>query len=444
MNELIWTAVGKPLAVLGGRSFAEVRGRSPAECDKSIAVGLLCVVSVAVIFAGHWLFWASLPHTADIALPVAAAVAAVFAVMYRVALRAMETMGRVAKTLTLSCLVSLMGVNAALAGHELALLAFRPQAEEQARLGAARSVSTYGSAVEASLGLPRLRSSSTELDKAVAAAKTERERTPDVVLQLQRQARGCDARAAQLHARIPADPDDPGHAAATSAWREQRARCRALVNQATQALAQHQAEADRELARLIPARDKAHRSLEEATTRSEETLERDTPTLTASATTGFARHAALWAAVAAGTVPLWAAAGLMFMVGLADAFSFVVKLLARDDIATIDRIQASDTALLHARLHAEMVREQRRLVSPVVRSMRSRLFEDVEHLAREAVAPSVVQAVAERSLGDAADDPRHDGDDDVANPSMLARVARLARRARQGAANPADTERKAA
>lgn len=432
MNKLIWNTVGKPLAVLGGRSFDELHDRSPAECDKSILVGLLCVVSVAIIFAGHWLFWASLPHTADVALPVATGVAAVFAVMYRVALRAMETMGRIGKAVMLACLGTLMVVNASLAGHELALLAFRPQAEEQARLGAARNISAYGNVVEASLGLPRLRSSSTELDKAVAAARTERERVPDLVLQLQRQARGCEVQAVQLHKRIPSDSDDPGHAAATSAWREQRARCRVLVNQAGQALAQHQAEADRELARLTPARDRARHSLEEATTRNEETLERDAPMLSASATTGFARHTALWSAVAAGTVPLWAAAGLMFMVGLADAFSFVVKLLARDDIVTIDRIQASDNTMLHAQLHAAMVSEQRGLVRLVVRSMRSRLFDDVENLAREVVAPSVMHAVAERAFGHAADEGRHRAGTS-ANPSMLARAAWLTRGVRQDA-----------
>lgn len=439
MNNLLWKTIGKPLAALGGRSFDEMRERTAPECDKSILVGMLTILSVAVIFAGHWLFWSNLTHTADIALPLAAGIALVLAVMYRVALRGMETIGAFGKALLLGCLAGLMLVNALLAGHELVLFAFKPQVDAQARLRAANGVTTYGSAVESSLGLPDLRTHSADLDKAVAAARIERERVPDVVTQFQRQAQSCEATATRLHARIPDDPEDPGHAAAISAWREQRARCRALTSQASQALARHRAEADRELADLTPARERARRSLELATTRREETLARDAPTLTASATTGFARHPALWAAVEAGTVPMWGAVGLMFLVLVADGFSFLVKLLLRDDAVTTERVQASDTALLYSQLHARMVHQQRRMASQVVRSMNSKLFEDVEQAARQMVAPTVMQAMDERAFATAsAAYERARKTTGAPSPSMLARIATMARTMRERAtASPA-------
>lgn len=358
---LLWNILGKPLAAVGGRSFDDMRGRSAGDCDKSVAVGLMCLVSVAIIFAGHWLFWRNFPHVADIALTVAACIAVLFAVMYRVALRCIETMGGLGKTLMLGTLLALMGVNAMLAGHELVLLAFSPQVEAQAILGAARGVTAYATAVETSLGLPQLRNNSNELDKAVAAAQAERGRIPDLVQQLQQQGRACDAKAAQLQSRIPPELDDPGRAAAWSNWREQRARCSALANQAGAALAQHLAQADKQLASLGQSRGKVRTLLDEANTQHEDTLKRDTPTLTASATTGFARHNALWAAVAAGTIPAWAAFGLMFGVLALDGFSFLIKLLARDDAATTDRIQAAGTDGIYNHLHAVMLRQQRSL-----------------------------------------------------------------------------------
>lgn len=434
MSKLLWNMIGKPLAALGGRSFEEMRERTAAECDKSVLVGLLCLLSIGVIFAGHWLFWSNFGHTADIALPIAASIALLIAVMYRVALRSMETMGFAARTPILACLGALMAINAALAGHELVLLAFRPQVEAQGKLDAAHGVTTYGTAVETSLGLPQLRGSSIQLDHAAASTKAERDRVPDVVVQLQRQARACEAAAAQLHGRVPAYPDHPTYATAESAWREQRAHCRALDRRASQALAQHRAQFDRELSELIAARLKVRRSLEQAADRLEETLKRDTPTLTASATTGFARHAALWAAVAAGTVPLWAAGGLMSMVLVIDAFSFVVKLLARDDLATAARIQTSDTALLYGRLHAEMLRRQRAMVRQVVRSIRSQMLDDVEHAAREMVAPAVMQAMEERAFVDAtAAVERAHRAARTPSPSMMTRVAGMARAMRRSA-----------
>lgn len=435
---LLWNIFGKPLAMMGGRSAAELRDRPSGDCDKSVLVGLLCLVSAGIIFIGHWLFWGNFPNVAEWAMQVAAGIALLFAVIYRIALRAMETMSAFGKTVTLQILAALMGVNAMLAGHELVLLAFRPQVDEQAKLGAARGVTAYASAVETSLGLPQLRSNSGELDKAISAAMADRSRTPDNVQQLQQQARTCAAEAVHLQARIPISPDDVGYAVAHSVWRAKQSRCGALTRQAGKELADHQTLADKQLQSLSQSRDRVRKSLDEASTQHEDTLKRDSPTLTASATTGFARHAALWAAVAAGTIPAWAAYGLIFAVLAVDSFSFIIKLLMRDDRATLDRIQSSAADHLYARTHAAVVSQQVRLVRPVVRSMRPQAEQDLRSVARDAVMQSVMQDMEHRSLDRATQAAsRAQRQSGSVSPSMLGRVGRMARAFRERGAGPA-------
>ena len=425
---IIWNVVGKPLAMLGGRSAAELRAHGPADCDKSVLVGVLVVLSIAIIGVGHYLFWRNFPNAAPWAADIALGVAAVFAVVYRIALRALELLGPFAKAMVLALLLGLMGVNAMLAGHELVLFAFAPQVEEQAKLNAAKGVTAYASAVEGSLGLPQMRVRSTELDKAIGAAMTERARIPDNVQLLQQQAKVCDAEALRLLALVPKDPDEPGYAVARSAWRERRARCNSLSQQATRDLTLHQARLDEQLAGLNQSRQRTAKSLDEATTQQEEALKRDTPTLTASATTGFARHGALWAAVAAGSIPAWAAYGLMFAVLALDSFSFVIKLLLRHDRAAAARIRQAAADDLHDRVYAETHSLHRRLVRRAVRSQAAEAEEELRDLARRVVSQELLQEVEERSFAHAAaaTERAQQQRSGPPRPALLRRLAQMA------------------
>lgn len=397
-----WNIVGKPLAALGGRSFEEMKGRSASECDKSVAVGVLCLLSGGIIFAGHWLFWSNFAHLADVALEVAGSIALLFMLMYRIALRVMETMAGLAKALVLTMLGTLMGINAMLAGHELVLLAFKPQVEAQAALGAAKGVTAYADAVEASLGLPRLRSQQSDLDQALNTAQFERNRVPETVAQLQAQTKNCDAQASRLRQAIPADADQPGYENARRSWRKQAAHCRKLLAEARSALDQHQRQLDKQLAELDRSRAEMRQSLTEADAKRKDKVDSNAPTITAAATTGFARHNALWGAVDTGTVPAWAAYGLMAAVLLIDVFSFVIKLLARDDAATVDRVHQAGADAVFNGLYAATVKQQRRLTPQVVREMRTQTADDLASLARNAVLPSVAQDVEARSFTRAA------------------------------------------
>lgn len=430
--QLIWNLLGKPLAWMGGRSAEELRDRTPGECDKSIAVGVLCLLSGGIIDVGHWLFWGNFPHTAEVAGCVAAGIATVFMVMYRLALRAMETMAGLAKLLTLLLLGTLMGVNALLAGHELVLLAFKPQVQAQAALGAAQGVTAYATAVENSLGLPQLRSEGGELDKSITAAQAERGRVPDGVQQLQSQARGCDAIATQLQYALPTDPDHPGYERALRKLFEQRGTCRKLNREAAGELARHQSEMDRQLGNLHQQRSNLQQSLSDASNRHRTKLAQNSGSIAEAATTGFARHEALWAAVGAGTVPAWAAYGLMTAVLLIDAFSFVFKLLVRDDVATTERVQQTGSDAVYNGLHAEWVKQQRRATRQVVRGMRREAENDLSTLVRTAVAPSVAQDVEARSFARAAAaNQRARQSHGAPVPSMLGRLGAMAAAMRQ-------------
>lgn len=395
-------AIWWPLAWYGGRALAELRERDAGECDTSIAVGLLGLVSIGIIFAGHLLFWSHMPHTASAALLIAAFIAALFAALYRVLLRVMEVMHWVARSVMLSVVAVVMGVNAALAGHELVLLAFKPQVEAQAKLSAAKGQTQYATAVEESLGLPGLRGRTKQLDDAIAAANAERRRVPEDVQSLQRQAQACDATAANLRARVPTDPEDPGHASALGQWREQRGRCQALTARAERLLADHRAQQDTELSRLGSLRQSAAQSLAEASASHDAKITRDRPALSEAATTGFARHDALWAAVEARRIPAWAAYGLMFVALALDAFSFLVKLLAREDAATADRRVAVDGADLFNRLRHTTVAQQSRLVKQAVGELQPELLGTLSASTREAVLPAVSQDLEARAFEQAA------------------------------------------
>ena len=424
---IIWNVVGKPLAMLGGRSAAELRAHGPADCDKSVLVGVLVVLSVAIIGVGHYLFWRNFPSAAPWAAHIAMGVAAVFCVVYRIALRALELMGPFAKAIVLVLLLGLMGVNAMLAGHELVLFAFGPQVEGQAKLSAAKGVTAYASAVEGSLGLPQMRVRSTELDKAIGVIMTERARIPDNVQLLQQQAKVCDAEALRLLALVPKERGAPGYTVAYRAWWERRARCKSLSQQAARELTLHQARLDEQLAGLNHSRQRAVKSLDEATTQQQDALKRDTPTLTASATTGFARHGALWAAVAAGSIPAWAAYGLMFAVLALDSFSFLIKLLLRHDRATAARIRQAAADDLHDRVYAETHSLHRHLVRRAVRSQAAEAEEELRDLARHVVSQELLQEVELRSFTRAAQETQQAQQKFGApRPSMLRRLAEMA------------------
>lgn len=387
-----------PLAWLGGRSFDEMRDKSAADCDSSINVGTFGLVSAGMIGGGQYLFWSHLQHTADGAFWITVAVTLLYVLFYRNLIRAQEVAGRLGKGIAYLVAGGIVCTNALLAGHEWVLLAFKPQVESQAALSAAKGITEYGSAVENSLGLPMLRNDSKSVDDALLVARAERVRVPDAVTALRNQAQRCDRVAASLQASIPIDSGSPGYAAARSTWREQQARCGAARAQADRILRDHLKQVDDRIADLDDRRSTLDKKLSDASAEHEATLKRDAPSINAGATSGFARHKALWAAVESGRVPLWAAVGLMFIALSLEGMSFFVKIILPADAATQERRMSAEmgSALLDMRLAT--IRAYRANVPSVVASIQGGLADDVKRDIDDIIVPGLRTEIASRSF----------------------------------------------
>ena len=418
----IWNCLWRPLAWLGGCRADKLYSYRAGDCGKVIAVGLLFLVSMAGIDTGYTLFFGRLPGRAEQAVALAAVVTAILAIVYGVALRHLPLMSPLARAVTTVLVGGIMGVNTVLSGHELVIFLFPAQVEAETKLAAAKGVQDYAATIESSLGLPDLRSRAGDLDKSLTAANGERGRVPEIVGQLRKAASGCETEAARLSAQIPPE-GEADYDRARSIWREKQARCRSLAAQAEREQAQHLKRMDALITELNSRRTSTIRGLEEANGSHERTLARDTPALTDNATSGFARHDALWRAVAKGTVPGWAAYGLMAIALIVEAFAFAMKQMLRADRCSRELEQEVQTDALIDAIDASYRRQQRRLVPGVMRARQATTQADLEALVNQLVVPAAQQAVQTRSFERAAQAPAR-----ASNTSMVERLARMAAR----------------
>lgn len=388
----------KLLAWFGGRSAEEPRDRTAADCDTSITIGGFSILSAVIIGGGQYMFWSRLPHTADGALWIALTVTVIYVLFYRNLIRAVDVAGRFGRAVIYIVAGSICATNAGLAGHEWVLLAFRPQADAQAILDAAKGVTEYDGEVEKSLGLPLLRKDYKSVDDALATAQVERARIPEGVLTLRNQAQRCDRVAAGLQTRIPISPEAPGYSAAKSAWREQSRRCDAARAQANRLLSDHRRQMDDQIADLNERRRPLYKRLTDASAEHEATLRRDAPSIKTSATTGFARHTALWAAVNAGRIPRWAAVGLMFAALALEGMSFFLKIVLRADAVSQERQEATELARAAFELRMSVIGAYRARIPAAVASMGEELADDVRQDTRNVVVPGVRTEMAARAF----------------------------------------------
>ena len=135
----------------------------------------------------------------------------------------------------------------------------------------------------------------------------------------------------------------------------------------------------------------------------ETTLKRDTPALNASATSGFARHSALWAAVEAGRVPAWAAYGLMFITLALEGMCFVFKFLLPPDAAMLDRQSDTEQTRALGEMRVQAARVYRASVPSVMGNMKSQIADDVREDARNIVIPALRTEIGAREFENAHD-----------------------------------------
>lgn len=389
------------LAWFGGRSFKEIKGRSEQEYDTSVMVGGFCLVSTGMIAGGHFLFWGHLPHTAEAASWIALAVTLLYSLFYRNVIRVQETLGGVKKFFVVVSAFGLVATNTLLTGHEWVLLAFKPQVEAQAANNAARGVIEYRDLLEGSLRLPQLRSDRKSIGETLLAQQLERERIPNAVSDLQNQAQQCDGIVKKLRLKMNNQDDLYQQKLIKGKLDAQRARCQAMRDESGRLLHKHQSDIDERITELDRNRRELDSKVVKANADEQADFDHQAPTLNASATTGFARHRALWAAVENELVPRWAVVGLMFSVLVLEGMSFLAKLLLSADEATWDRRNGVSQVDMLGKMREALGKINARQIRGVAENMASILAEDVARDMRNVVAPGLRLEIAARAYAKA-------------------------------------------
>ncbi len=378
-----------PFAFMGGRSWDEVASCIHSKAmDSSIAIGIGGVLSAAIIMFGQTLFWKSIPSTAPVAVPVALVLTTVYTLFYRLVIRASEVAGGIGKVVLTGAAFCLAGVNALLAGHELVLLPFAAQVEEMTVHLGNSQVDAMRSQTESSLGLGNLRERAQRAQQDEGDARERLNTVPAPILEQQRQAQACDQQALRMRATLP-EPESPGRDRAVTAWREQRRECAKLNASARSALNAHRAEASERLESAAMRRRAVSQKLTEAERHSDEAVENAAPILTASATTGFGRHEALWAAVKADKVPAWAAFGLLLVALLLEGAGLLLKLILPKDEATYARL--IDVRIIQAVGNSELAyaRAYEAQIKPAMVAQAAQTQAAAERMVRGTLGPSM-------------------------------------------------------
>ena len=378
-----------PFAFMGGRSWSEIVSSSQSKAmDSSIAIGIGGVLSAAIIFCGQTLFWGSLPSTAPVAVPVALVLTVVYAMFYRLVIRASEVAGGIGKVVLTGAAFSLAGVNALLAGHEVVLIPFDAQVREMTVHLGSSQVDAMRSQTESSLGLGALRERTQQARQDEVDARERLNTVPAPILEQQQQAQACDQRAQRMRAALP-ELESPGRDRAVTAWREQRRECAKLNASARSALNAHRAEASERLEAAAKRQRAISQKLTEAEHQTEEAVAKTAPIMTASATTGFGRHEALWAAVKAGKVPAWAAYGLMLLALCLEGAGLLLKLILPKDEATYARLV--DVRIIQAVGNSELAyaRAYQAQIKPAMVAQAAQTQAAAERMVRGTLGPSM-------------------------------------------------------
>jgi len=296
--------------------------------------------------------------------------------------------GGIGKMVLTGAAFSLAGVNALLAGHEVVLIPFDAQVREMTVHLGSSQVDAMRSQTESSLGLGALRERTQQARQDEVDARERLNTVPAPILEQQQQAQPCDQRAQRMRAALP-ELESPGRDRAVTAWREQRRECAKLNASARSALNAHRAEASERLEAAAKRQRAISQKLTEAEHQTEEAVAKTAPIMTASATTGFGRHEALWAAVKAGKVPAWAAYGLMLVALCLEGAGLLLKLILPKDEATYARLV--DVRIIQAVGNSELAyaRAYQAQIKPAMVAQAAQTQAAAERMVRGTLGPSM-------------------------------------------------------
>lgn len=365
----------KLFAWYGGRGSEEMLEFDQQECDTFILIGISAMLSIAIILAGHLLFWRNLLGSVDLAKTIPVGIALVFALLYWVLLRGMEKLEKYAKGIVVILLFCIMGVNALLAGHELLIFIFSAQVEKKAIENASSSINKANSASEDILGLPTLTAELTDKRALLKTALHGQGKIPDDVEMHNKDAHRCEKNAAR-------HPDSLNGAK----W----AKCGEMRKKAVDRLRIIQNSSDTQIAGYRKEITKLENKIAKIDGLLKDKFRDNNPKLEASAKIGFGRHVALWDAVHAGEIPMWAAIGLMFVILALDAMSFLLKLLLPDDAAAAHRSIETLSRSFNNQLLIGGLRDQHAKVSETIQKMRYKLEAQLEGTTTKIVSEGIV------------------------------------------------------
>lgn len=382
---------------LGGRSIIEMRNYSPVDYENSSLIGVFLLISVAVIETGQNLFWSHLPSTKESAQILSLLLTIIYVLFYRYLIRAQEIMNTLEKSIVFIVAVVIMAVNALLAGHEVVLIPFEPQVNLQMLEDGIDSIADQGKKLELLYGLPNLSKKKETIEGNLSAAKTEREKIPEVVSILKNDAQSCELIADGLKQRMNNLKDTEFYFQAKTDFYNKQRQCANLKLKTEQELQKHRQFYDQRIEVLLRDSLNAETEIHTATTTYDNQLKHDTPILKESASVGFARHQALWRAVETRKIPEWEAIGLMLICLSLEGMAFFLKyLLPASDMVTLERkrvaLQVAEEVQQVtdvAKLRLAIMKQNKLNVVKILHDMETDLINDLKGSIKQSVMPEM-------------------------------------------------------
>ena len=414
-----------PFTFLSGRAWPEVSGRRARDYGTSITIGVFAVIASLIIGVGQYLYWSGKGNPN--ALMIALGITALFLVMDRFLMRALEVVGG-GKVLLITLRFILAAINGYVATHEILILNFSEQVIAQGKDAAAKGVTAHSDALSSKYDTKgksaALQAAQAEYERLTNAHNTP----PAAVVALNASASACNSEAAAMAARLPSRDDDR-FAAMSSAVRTKRGDCTRITREAGTLMQQHKSQyrdlidaKKSELAAALAANKDAAKAYADS-------MQADGKAIENGLTTGAARHDLLWAAVAAGRISLLTVIAYTVFLSILEILGFILKIVLPRDAVTAERIHDELKHSVHSQLDEGIARESLSLVKSTIRAQRETIQSDLSEHVKDAVMAAFKTNLATHAFDRANEGLRESmSKGGTLTPGVFERMAQIAQR----------------
>ena len=414
-----------PFTFLSGRAWPEVSGRRARDYGTSITIGVFAVIASLIIGVGQYLYWTGKGNPN--ALMIALGITALFLVMDRFLMRALEVVAG-GKVLLITLRFILAAINGYVATHEILILNFSEQVIAQGKDAAAKGVTAHSDALSSKYDTKgksaALQAAQAEYERLTNAQNTP----PATVLVLNASASACNAEAAAMAARLPSRDDDR-FAAMSSAVRTKRGDCIRITREASTLMQQHKAQyrdlidaKKSELAAALAANKDAAKAFADS-------MQADGKAIENGLTTGAARHDLLWAAVAAGRISRLTVIAYTVFLSILEILGFILKIVLPRDAVTAERIHDELKHSVHSQIDEGIARESLSLVKSTIRAQRETIQSDLSEHVKDAVMAAFKTNLATHAFDRANEGLRESmSKGGTLTPGVFERMAQIAQR----------------